>query len=64
MGEQIFLTKNSPQEITPAMIKHYWTEMLQAVSVIHKAGIIHKVGSIHIVDQGECFCHLKTFYFL
>ena len=53
MGEQIFLTKNSPQEITPAMIKHYWTEMLQAVSVIHKAGIIHKVGSIHIVDQGK-----------
>ena len=29
------------------MIKHYWTEMLQAVSVIHKAGIIHKVSSIH-----------------
>ena len=25
------------------MIKFYWTEMLHAVSVIHKAGIIHKV---------------------
>ena len=46
------------------MIKHYWTEMLQAVSVIHKAGIIHKVGSIYIVDivEGECLCHLKIFF--
>jgi hypothetical protein len=26
----------SSQEITPAMIKHYWTEMLHAVQVIHK----------------------------
>ena len=24
------------KEITPAMVKHYWTEMLHAVSVIHK----------------------------
>ena len=31
------------QEITASMIKFYWTEMLHAVSVIHKAGIIHKV---------------------
>ena len=24
------------KEITPAMVKHYWTEMLHAVNVIHK----------------------------
>ena len=30
------------REITPIMIKHYWTEMLHAVSVIHQKGIIHK----------------------
>jgi len=30
------------RELTPAMIKHYWTEMLHAVSAIHQKGIIHK----------------------
>ena len=34
----------SKEEMTPAMIKHYWKEMLHAVSVIHRNGIIHKVG--------------------
>merc|ERR1719225_253200 len=52
----------SKEEITPAMIKHYWTEMLQAVSVIHKAGIIHKdlkpanfllvAGRLKLIDFG------------
>ena len=30
------------RNITAAMIKHYWTEMLHGVSVIHQRGIIHK----------------------
>eukprot|EP00092_Neocalanus_flemingeri_P001015 GFUD01001083.1.p1 GENE.GFUD01001083.1~~GFUD01001083.1.p1 ORF type:complete len:775 (-),score=244.53 GFUD01001083.1:238-2484(-) len=50
------------REITPAMIKHYWTEMLHAVSVIHKRGVIHKdlkpanfllvAGRLKLIDFG------------
>ena len=50
------------REITPAMIKHYWTEMLHAVAVIHKKGIIHKdlkpanfllvAGRLKLIDFG------------
>jgi len=49
-------------ELTPAMIKHYWTEMLHAVSCIHKMGIIHKdlkpanfmlvAGRLKLIDFG------------
>ena len=50
------------KELTPAMIKHYWTEMLHAVSCIHKMGIIHKdlkpanfmlvAGRLKLIDFG------------
>jgi len=50
------------REITPAMIQHYWTEMLKAVSVIHKNGIIHSdlkpanfllvAGRLKLIDFG------------
>lgn len=50
------------REITPAMIKHYWTEMLHAVAIIHKRGIIHKdikpanfllvAGRLKLIDFG------------
>jgi len=52
----------SKEEITASMIKFYWTEMLHAVSVIHKAGIIHKdlkpanfllvAGRLKLIDFG------------
>lgn len=52
----------SRKEITPAMIKHYWTEMLLAVQVIHKHGIIHSdlkpanfllvAGKLKLIDFG------------
>lgn len=50
------------KEITPAMVKHYWTEMLHAVSVIHKREIIHSdlkpanfllvAGRLKLIDFG------------
>ena len=50
------------KEITPAMIKHYWSEMLHAVAVIHKRGVIHKdlkpanfmlvAGTLKLIDFG------------
>jgi serine/threonine-protein kinase TTK/MPS1 len=50
------------REITAAMIKYYWTEMLHAVSVIHQRGIIHKdlkhanfllvAGRLKLIDLG------------
>ena len=53
------------KEITEAMIKHYWTEMLHAVSVIHKCGIIHSdlkpanfllvAGRLKLIDFGKYF---------
>jgi len=53
---------SSRRELTPAMIKHYWTEMLHAVSVIHRHGIIHKdlkpanfllvAGQLKLIDFG------------
>jgi serine/threonine-protein kinase TTK/MPS1 len=48
--------------MTPAMVKHYWTEMLHAVQVIHKVGIIHSdlkpanfllvAGRLKLIDFG------------
>merc|ERR1711909_135477 len=56
-------------EITPAMIKHYWTEMLHAVSVIHKRGIIHKdlkpanfllvAGTLKLIDFYSQQCAVR-----
>lgn len=53
---------STKREITSAMIKHYWTEMLHAVSVIHKRNIIHKdlkpanfllvAGRLKLIDFG------------
>merc|ERR550519_2869108 len=53
---------SNKKEIPPAMIKHYWTEMLHAVSVIHNSGIIHKdlkpanfllvAGTLKLIDFG------------
>ena len=50
------------KEMTPAMIKHYWSEMLHAVAVIHKRGVIHKdlkpanfmlvAGTLKLIDFG------------
>ena len=50
------------KEITPAMIKHYWSEMLHAVAVVHKKGVIHKdlkpanfmlvAGRLKLIDFG------------
>ena len=52
----------SNKELTPAMIKHYWAEMLHAVAQIHKNGIIHKdlkpanfmlvAGRLKLIDFG------------
>merc|ERR1719221_189306 len=52
----------SNKELTPAMIKHYWAEMLHAVACIHKNGIIHKdlkpanfmlvAGRLKLIDFG------------
>ena len=36
----------SLKEITPAMIKHYWTEMLLAVQVIHQVSALEEVGTV------------------
>ena len=38
------------QEMTPAMIKHYWTEMLHAVAAIHRSKVIHKVKPLAKMD--------------
>jgi len=53
---------NANREMTPAMVKHYWTEMLHAVQVIHKVGIIHSdlkpanfllvAGRLKLIDFG------------
>ena len=53
---------SSNKELTPAMIKHYWAEMLHAVACIHKNGIIHKdlkpanfmlvAGRLKLIDFG------------
>jgi len=50
------------KQITAAMIKHYWTEMLHAVSVIHRCDIIHSdlkpanfllvAGRLKLIDFG------------
>ena len=50
------------KEITPAMIKFYWSEMLHAVAVVHKRGVIHKdlkpanfmlvAGRLKLIDFG------------
>ena len=51
------------KQITAAMIKHYWTEMLHAVSVIHRCDIIHSdlkpanfllvAGRLKLIDFGK-----------
>jgi len=53
---------NANKEITSSMVKHYWTEMLHAVQVIHKVGIIHSdlkpanfllvAGRLKLIDFG------------
>ena len=50
------------KELTSAMIKHYWAEMLHAVQCIHKSGVIHKdlkpanfmlvAGRLKLIDFG------------
>merc|ERR1719187_145648 len=52
----------SKEEMTPAMIKHYWTEMLHAVAAIHRSKVIHKdlkpanfllvAGRLKLIDFG------------
>ena len=54
------------KEITAAMIKHYWSEMLHAVAVIHQKGVIHKdlkpanfmlvAGTLKLIDFGIAKC--------
>lgn len=53
---------NANKEITSSMVKHYWTEMLHAVQVIHRVGIIHSdlkpanfllvAGRLKLIDFG------------